>query len=66
MLVPKCPRSHNGVFFFFFFFFVCVLCCVVLCCVVLFWVVRVQSELLYGVNNKLADKISNFNRYEID
>ena len=43
-----------------------VLCCVVLCCVVLFWVVRVQSELLYGVNNKLADKISNFNRYEID
>jgi hypothetical protein len=25
----------------------------------------VQSELLYGVNNKLADKICNFNRYVV-
>ena len=54
MLVPKCPRSHSGVFSSFSL------------CVGLGWMVRVQSELLYGVNNKLADKISNFNRYEID
>ena len=57
MLVQKCPRSHSGVF-------PSSSSSLCVCCV-LCWVVRVQSELLYGVNNKLADKISNFNRYDI-